>query len=168
MRLYLNQMQQDELRKLMMVTTHNDFVDHLKNPSESERPTWDQVWIEMARIISGRSLDPRTQVGAVIVTEDNTQVLAIGYNGDHKGGPNEVDSHEPGQSGFIHAEINALIKCDFNHPKPKKMYLTVSPCKLCAKAIVNGGIREVVYSKKYRDESGIEVLKQSGIVVRQS
>ena len=84
-----------------MVTTTNDFLDSLKNPSESQRPTWDEVWSEMAHIISMRSLDPRTRVGAVIVTDDNTQVLAVGYNGDHRGGPNEVESHDPGQSGFI-------------------------------------------------------------------
>jgi dCMP deaminase len=149
-----------------MVTTNNDFLDHLRAPSESERPTWDEVWTEMAQIISKRSLDPRTRVGVVIVTDDNTQVLAVGYNGDHRGGSNTVESHEPGQSGFIHAEINALIKCDFNHPKPKKMYLTVSPCRQCAKAIVNGGIKEVIFKKKYRDESGIELLTQAGIVVR--
>lgn len=151
-----------------MVTTNKDFLDTLVNPSESQRPTWDEVWSAMAHIISLRSLDPRTRVGAVIVTDDNTQVLAVGYNGDHRGGPNEVESHEPGQSGFIHAEINALIKCDFNHPKPRKMYLTISPCRLCAKAVVNGGIKEVIYKEKYRDESGLDILRQAGIVVRQA
>ena len=69
-------------------------------------------------------MDPRFQVGAVIVTEDNTQVLAVGYNGDHRGGPNCVESTEPGQSGFIHAEINALIKCDFNNPKKKNLMMS--------------------------------------------
>ena len=91
-----------------------------------ERPSWDEIWIETASTLAKRSLDPRFQVGVIIVTDDNTQVLAVGYNGDHRGGPNLVDSFEPGQSGFIHAEINALIKCDYNNPKRKKMYLTVS------------------------------------------
>ena len=54
------------------------------------RPTWDQVWISFAKTISERSYDPRNKVGAVIVTEDNTQVLSIGYNGGWAGGPNEV------------------------------------------------------------------------------
>jgi dCMP deaminase len=154
------------MRNKVMVTTNNDFLDHLGNTRESARPSWDEVWMDTANVISKRSLDPRTRVGAVIVTNDNTQVLAVGYNGDQRGGPNSVESHDPGQSGFIHAEINALIKCDFNHPKPKKMYLTVSPCRQCAKAIVNGGIGEVIYRKKYRDESGIELLTSAGIVVR--
>lgn len=130
------------------------------------RPTWDEVWMETSKTISRRSLDPRHQVGAVIVTADNTQVLAVGYNGDQRGGTNAVESSEPGCSGFIHAEINALIKCDYNNPKRKIMYLTLSPCRQCAKAIINGGISEVVYLEQYRDTSGLDVLKQSGVVVR--
>lgn len=130
------------------------------------RPSWDQIWMDFAHTISKRSIDPRFQVGSVIVTEDNSQVLAVGYNGDHRGGPNEVESVEPGMSGLLHAEVNCLIKCDFNHPKKKKMYLTLSPCKMCAKAIINGGITEVIYSEEYRDRSGIELLVSSGIKVR--
>jgi len=144
----------------------NDFIDSQRDTESPMRPTWDQVWMETAKILSRRSLDPRFQVGAVIVAEDNTQVLAVGYNGDHRGGPNSVESTEPGQSGFIHAEINALIKCDFNHPKAKKMYLTLSPCRQCAKAIINGGVREVVYLEEYRDTSGVKLLIESGLTVR--
>lgn len=132
----------------------------------SLRPSWDQIWMDFAHTISKRSIDPRFQVGSVIVTEDNSQVLSVGYNGDHRGGPNEVESVEPGMSGLLHAEVNCLIKCDFNHPKKKKMYLTLSPCKMCAKAIINGGITEVIYSEEYRDRSGIELLISSGITVR--
>ena len=86
-----------------------------------ERPSWNNIWKRFALDIAQRSPDPKFQVGAVIVTDDNTQVLALGYNGDQKGGPNCRDSLETGKSGFIHAEVNALIKCDFNNPKPKKM-----------------------------------------------
>jgi len=130
------------------------------------RPTWDEVWMETARTLSRRSLDPRFQVGTVIVTDDNTQVLAVGYNGDQRGGTNQVESNEPGCSGFIHAEINALIKCDYNNPKRKVMYLTLSPCRQCAKSIVNGGISEVVYDVEYRDTSGLEILIAAGVKVR--
>jgi dCMP deaminase len=130
------------------------------------RPTWDQVWISFAKTISERSYDPRNKVGAVIVTEDNTQVLAIGYNGGWAGGPNEVESLEPGKSGMIHAEINALIKMNYSHHKRKKLYVTLSPCRGCAKAIINGGINRVVYLDDYRDLSGVELLKESGIRVR--
>lgn len=146
-----------------------DILDDLRmketKTNIDSRPSWDVIWMDTAKSLSRRSVDPRHQVGAIIVTCDNTQVLAIGYNGDHKGGSNQVESEEPGHSGFIHAEINALIKCDFNHPKSKKMYVTLSPCKMCAKAIINGGISEVLYLDQYRDSSGIDLLINSGIKV---
>ena len=134
--------------------------------SES-RPGWDSIWMEFAHLIAKRSYDPRYQVGAVIVTESNTQVLAVGYNGNYMGGPNQVESDEPGKSGMIHAEINALIKLDFNNPSRKIMYLTLSPCRACAKAIVNGGISELVFCEKYRDDSGLKLLESAGLTVRQ-
>jgi dCMP deaminase len=129
------------------------------------RPSWNKIWMDFAENISKRSYDPRFQVGSVIVTEDNCQVLAVGYNGNYAGGPNEVESQTPGESGLIHAEINALIKLDYNNPKNKKMYLTLSPCKMCAKAIINAGINQVFYKEAYRDSSGIDLLIKSGIKV---
>jgi len=119
--------------------------------------------MDFAESISKRSYDPRYQVGAVIVTDDNTQVLSVGYNGNYSGGPNEVESEAPGESGLLHAEINALLKMDYNNPKKKKLYLTLSPCRMCAKAIVNSGIGEVMYAEKYRDASGLEILNDAGI-----
>ena len=130
------------------------------------RPKWDEIWMDFAKNISRRSIDPKHKVGAVIVTEDNTQVLSLGYNGDHKGGPNIRDSLEHGHSGLIHAEINALIKCDYNNPKNKKMYVTLSPCDVCAKAIINAGIKEVIYLEEYKKSKGLEILQSCGIIVR--
>jgi len=74
------------------------------------RPEWDEIWANFANQIARRSPDPKHKVGAIIVNEENTQVLSIGYNGDQKGGKNERESMAIGKSGFIHAEINALIK----------------------------------------------------------
>jgi len=135
--------------------------------TENSRPSWDSIWMRFARTIAERSRDPRHQVGAVIVSANNTQVLAVGYNGDQAGGPNEVESLDPGQSGFLHAEINALIKSDYNNPVAKRMYVTLSPCRTCAKALINGGIDEVIYDDEYRDTSGLNLLRQAGISVRQ-
>ena len=132
----------------------------------NDRPEWDQIWCEFSGMISQRSVDPKHKVGVVIVTDDNTQVLSVGYNGDQKGGPNCRESLSRGKSGFIHAEINALIKCDYNHPKKKKMYMTLSPCDVCAKAIINAGIAEVIYTKKYEHSNGIDILQNAGITVR--
>jgi len=131
-----------------------------------DRPTWDQTWMAVCQRIAQRSADPGHKVGAIIITDDNTQMLALGYNGDHAGGSNERESSEPGCSGFLHAEINALIKCDFNTTKRKVMYVTLSPCRMCAKAIINARISEVVYGDLYRDESGIDLLRAANIVVR--
>jgi dCMP deaminase len=128
-----------------------------------QRPSWDQIWSNFSTLISERSYDPRTKVGAVVVTEDNTQVLSVGYNGNHRGGANHVDSTEPGLSGFIHAEVNALVKMDYNNPKKKVMYVTHSPCVACAKLIINANIHEVKYLEEYRDSSGVELLKSFGV-----
>ena len=130
------------------------------------RPNWDEVWMNIAREVSRRSPDTTHKVGTIIVTDDNTQVLSLGYNGDHAGGPNVRESDFPGESGFIHSEMNALIKLDYNNPKRKLLYVTMSPCRLCAKAIVNAGIKEVIYMDTYRDMSGIGILSTAGINVR--
>jgi len=122
--------------------------------------------MNIAREVSRRSADDKYKVGTVIVTGDNTQVLSLGYNGDHAGGPNCRESSDQGESGFIHAEMNALIKLDYNNLKRRVMYVTLSPCKMCAKAIINAGINELVYGEDYRDLSGIDILNNAGIKVR--
>lgn len=130
------------------------------------RPSWDKIWMTMAETIALRSHHPTFKVGALIVTSDNTQVLSLGYNGNASGMSNVPQSEEPGCSGLLHAEINALLKLDYNNPKDKIMYLTLSPCEYCAMAIINSGIKEVVYKNKYRCEEGIKILKTSNINVR--
>ncbi len=130
-----------------------------------DRPTWPETWMAIAHEIAKRSYDPQLKVGAIIVSADSTRMLSVGYNGNYKGGPNLRESEEPGQGGMIHAEVNALVKCDFNFPKQKHMYLTHSPCRSCAKLIVNAEISEVVYDKLYRDPSGLEILRSVGIGV---
>jgi dCMP deaminase len=129
------------------------------------RPGWDEIWLDFATSIARRSYDPRHQVGAVVVAQDNTQVLAVGYNGNYKGGPNKVESLKPGCSGMLHAEINALLKMDYNNPKRKTLYVTLSPCRACAKAIVNADISRVVYGETYRDTSSLDILHSSGVEV---
>ena len=133
---------------------------------KSSRPSWDEIWIDVTKKIAERSIDNRLQVGAVVVTDDNTQVLSVGYNGNYSGGPNNVESSSPGCSGLIHAEINALLKLDYNNPKQKKMYVTHFPCRMCAKAIVNAGIKCVIYEQEYRDMSSMDIFRDADISVR--
>lgn len=122
--------------------------------------------MRVAIILSERSIDTRTKVGCLIVSADNTQILSVGYNGLQRGGPNEVESLEPGQSGCLHAEDNAIIKMDFNFPRRRIMYTTVSPCAMCAKRIINANIDDVVYLIEYRDTTGLDILRKAGVNVR--
>jgi dCMP deaminase len=130
-----------------------------------KRPSWDSIWMQMAETIAQRSHHSTFKVGALIVTSDNTQVLSLGYNGNAAGMSNVPQSEAPGCSGLLHAEINALLKLDYNNPKSKTMYLTLSPCEYCAMAVINSGIKKVVYKEKYRDNTGIDLLQNAGVEV---
>ncbi len=127
------------------------------------RPSWKEVWMNVAELMSQRSHHPTFKVGAIVTASDNTQILSVGYNGNEAGGDNEPESSEPGMSGLLHAEINCLLKLDYNNPKEKIMWLTLSPCRQCAKAIVNAGIKKVIYRDEYRDLKGLEILTNAGI-----
>lgn len=123
--------------------------------------------MSVAREIARRSYDPRLKVGAIIVPEDNTGILALGYNGSWRGGPHEPESMEPGKSGMIHAEENALIKAPYHYPLRKHMYVTNSPCRQCAKLCINAGIVRVVYEHEYRDASPLDIMRSAGVEVLQ-
>lgn len=130
-----------------------------------DRPSWKEIWMNVAELMAKRSHHPTFKVGAIVTSNDNTQILSVGYNGNESGGENEPESCEPGMSGLLHAEINCLLKMDYNNPKDKTMWLTLSPCQQCAKAIVNAGIKSVIYRDEYRDTRGLEILLKSGIKV---
>lgn len=105
------------------------------------------------------------QVAAIIADKDLTQIYSIGVNGGPKGLVDclcKVD----GKYGCLHAEINALIKCRNSDPD-KVMFVTLSPCKQCAAAIINapGGFSTVYYLEPWKDFTGVELLKSAGINV---
>lgn len=127
------------------------------------RPAWDETWMAIAHTLAERSVDPRLRVGCVIVSPDNRYVLGVGYNGDEAGGANAVISTEPGASGFVHAEVNALIKT--RETEGAIVYVTHSPCAVCARALVNARVRRVTYSRAYRDETPLDLLTRAGIEV---
>ena len=60
-------------------------------------------------------------------------------------------------------QVFALLKMDYNNPKKKKLYLTLSPCRMCAKAIVNAGINEVIFKEEYRDLSSLKILDHADV-----
>ena len=105
------------------------------------------------------------QVAAIITDRDLTQVYSIGVNGGPKGLADCMCIID-GKYGCIHAEINALIKCRTDSPD-KVMFVTLSPCKQCAAAIINapGGFSAVYYFEEWKDDSGIKLLKAAGIHV---
>ena len=129
------------------------------------KPSWDEIWMSLAKNISLRSHSPTLKVGSVIVTSDNESVLSLGYNGGAIGDNNLPDSLEPGQSGFIHAECNAIAKMNYNDHRVRKMYLTHNPCRVCAKLIINAKIQKLYYCEEYRDTSGLFILQDRGIIV---
>ncbi|HEV2952737.1 MAG TPA: deaminase [Candidatus Dormibacteraeota bacterium] len=127
-----------------------------------DRIPLEEVYMRMAEELAKRSTCARNQVGSVIATGDLTQVLGIGYNGNARGLPNACDGDQPGKCGCLHSEANALIKAGAAIPN-KTMFVSVSPCSMCAKMIVNSNVATVYYRTAYRDPAGLEVLRQAGV-----
>jgi len=115
--------------------------------------------------LSDRSTCKRASVGCVITSWDYNRVLSIGYNGNYKGGPNVCDSDEVGGCGCLHAEENAIIKLDYNDHSRKRLYVTCSPCLMCAKRVINAGIEQVVYEQSYRKTDGLDLLGKNSIEI---
>ena len=131
-----------------------------------DRIPLEEVYMRMAEELAKRSTCARLQVGTVITTPDLTQVLGIGYNGNARGLPNRCDGTEPGRCGCLHSEQNALIKAGAQLAD-KAMFVTSSPCVMCAKMIVNCNVGRVYYRTGYRDSAGLQVLEQAGVRVEQ-
>lgn len=100
---------------------------------------------------------------AIIVDSGLTQVFSIGINGGPQGGYNCM-CKLPGKYTCIHAEANALIKCESNKSF-KVMYCTYSPCVTCAAMIVNSGFRAVLCGQMFHDDTGLKILYDAGIQV---
>ena len=126
--------------------------------------TWDQYFMGNALLVSARSKDPSNRVGACIVNDDN-RVLSVGYNGLTRGmDDDEFDWLSTGeQTGnymkikdnfVLHAERNAILNCrgSLDDLKGSTLYVTWFPCIECAEAIIQAGIKKVVYLRKYPKE----------------
>lgn len=107
------------------------------------------------------------KVGTVITTLDFRKVLAIGYNGNASGLPNQCDRNEAGNCGCLHSEENAIINCDSPRTVEKYVFITHLPCVACAKRLINlGGVKKVFYRTSYRSLDSIEILNSVGIDVQ--
>ena len=125
--------------------------------------SWDEYFMAIAKLSAMRSKDPSTQVGACIVGADN-RILSIGYNGTPNGFPDsdfpwdrEGDALNTKYFYVCHAELNAILNFRGNRRdlEGARIYVALFPCNECAKAIIQCGIKEVVYlSDKYNGTEG--------------
>ena len=122
-----------------------------------------RVFAKFTTDLANLSKCEEKHVAAIIVDKDLTQVYSIGINGGPKGLA-DCMCRLDGKYGCVHAEINALVKCRSDAPD-KVMFVTLSPCKQCAAAIINapGGFSTVYYTEQWKDMTGIELLKNAGI-----
>lgn len=108
--------------------------------------SWDEYFMELAKLSARRSKDPRTQVGACIIDPTTNRIVSIGYNGLPRGikDDNKVWDDSLKDWFVVHAEANAILNTqeDLNG---KILYVTMFPCNECAKLIVQKGIKEIVY-----------------------
>lgn len=125
------------------------------------------MFIEIAEIISKRSICSRKKVGAVLIK--NNRIIATGYNGTLPHVDNEYALDKDGKSRTVHAEANIISFCARNGISTEgcTIYVTLSPCEKCAEMMVQAGISKVLYLEEYRDTTGVEVLKSQDIVCRQ-
>lgn len=119
---------------------------------------WDEYFMGIAMLTAQRSKDPNTNVGACIVSAEN-KILSLGYNGMPMGcSDDEYPWERDGQmldtkyAYVCHAEMNAILNYNGGSIAGAKIYVTLFPCNECAKAIIQKGIKEVIYySDKYSD-----------------
>ena len=123
------------------------------------------TFMKMTESVAGMSYDPKHQVGSIIVKNDLSTIAGLGYNGNYSGGENKRDSDDTGMSGFLHAEENALIKANIEHPENYLLFATMTPCRMCAKRIVNKGIKEVIYKDAYPNADSLDVFRNGGVRV---
>lgn len=128
------------------------------------RISWDNYFMKIAEVVKTRSADPKTQVGAVLVSLKDHRIISTGYNSLRSGMDDEkVDwtNRELINDTVIHAEMNAIIYAQSRF-EDSILYTTMSPCKACLKIISSTKIKKVIYKNEYRDI--IEVKKLSDIL----
>lgn len=129
--------------------------------------SWDEYFMGVAKLSALRSKDPNTQVGACIVSEDN-KILSMGYNGLPIGCSDDEfpwnREGEPLDNKYMytaHSELNAILNYRGGSLDNAKMYVTLFPCNECAKAIIQAGIKTIVYdSDKYADTASVIASKR--------
>ncbi|MBM3251754.1 MAG: cytidine deaminase [Candidatus Omnitrophica bacterium] len=145
------------------------------------RPSWDEYFLEVATLVSKRATCLRRHVGAVLVKDK--RILATGYNGAPSGIKHCIDSGDCLRTKLripsgerhelcrgLHAEQNVLIQAALHGISTKEsiLYLTNQPCIICAKMLINAGIKEIVIKDGYPDKMSRSFLKEAKIRIRKS
>jgi len=149
-----------------------------RKKSIERRPSWDEYFLQLARLVSKRSTCLRRQVGAVLVKDK--KILATGYNGVPSGIRHCSDigclrdklkipsgqRHELCRG--LHAEQNVLLQAALHgvSTKGSAVYITNQPCMICAKMLINAGIRQLIIADGYPDDLAKEFLREAKIKVR--
>ena len=149
-----------------------------KHNKKTSRPSWDKYFLEVAKLVSKRSTCLRRNVGAVLVKDK--RILATGYNGAPRGLKHCLDigcirqklkipsgeRHELCRA--LHGEQNALIQASLYgiSVAGSTLYATNQPCVICAKMLINAGIKEIVILEGYPDEMAQSLLKEAKIKIR--
>jgi len=132
---------------------------------------WDDLWIKMTDLVKSRSKDPKTQVGAVLVSPDNRKI-SIGYNGFLYGVKDTEERWErPTKYDYVcHAEMNAIVQASTDLVG-WTAYTTIPICSVCARYIIQAGIKKVVYKNEPKKESQIDyahafaLFREAGVEV---
>jgi dCMP deaminase len=134
------------------------------------RPSWDEYFMAMVKIVASRGTCDRLYAGSVLVKEN--RIIATGYNGSPAGLPHCIDAGHLLEEGHcvrtIHGEHNALLQAarqGGTSTHGSTMYTKYSPCVHCAKYIISCGVRRIVVGKIYRNAQAIDMLKEAGVAV---
>jgi len=127
---------------------------------------YDIAYLKMAKEWAKLSYCNRRQVGALIVKDK--MIISDGYNGTPTGFENVCEDEENNTKWYVlHAEANAIMKvaASTQSCEGATLYITLSPCRECSKLIFQSGIKRVVYIVEYKDKTGIDFLKKSGLEI---
>jgi len=128
-----------------------------------------EVFTAILEQIRNLSNSSTTKVGCMTLRKDFSKIASFGYNGSYSGaGINletgtEEDSLIPGESGFIHAEVNMIAKFKEYDPENYIVLLTLSPCQMCTKILVNAGFKHVYWIDDYRNLDHLKIFKECKI-----
>lgn len=136
--------------------------------AKSKQNKYDKAYLQMAQIWGQLSYCERKKVGALIVKD--RMIISDGYNGTPSGFENVCEDEAHYTKWYVlHAEANAILKVASSTQSCKgaSLYITLSPCQECSKLIHQSGIVRVVYSKAYKDTSGLDFLEKAGVELKQ-